>query len=262
MPRPLRMISASGFYHVILRGNGKRILFETDADRRDFLSILAHYGEKYGIEYHAWCLMDNHIHLLVRDDRQVLSQAMHDIGLVFAQHYNAANEHVGTVFQGRFTSFPIETERNLLAVFRYIHNNPIRAGISSGLDYPWSSFNDFIGGGSFTTTGFFLEMLGGPEGLRVFCSYYEESEIKEIDRITSGRLTDTEAIEVAKQLLGIESPAMIESSNREKRNQQLMLLLDAGLSVRQISRLTGIGRGVVDYVVAKRRKNLSKEPTL
>ena len=252
MPRPLRLISASGFYHVVLRGNGKRILFETDADRRTFLSILKHYGEKYGIEFHAWCLMDNHVHLLVRDDGHALSQAMHDIDLVFAQYYNAVNDHVGTVFQGRYSSFPIETERNLLTVLRYIHNNPVRAGISSDLDYMWSSFDDYLRGGTFTSTDFFLEILGGPDCFRAFCSCYDEQEMKEIDRKVRGRLTDNEAIELAKQLLDIGSPSMIERSDRKKRNQQLTLLLDAGLSARQVSRITGIGRGIVEYVCAKR----------
>ena len=253
MPRPMRLISASGFYHVILRGNGKRILFETDSDRRVFLSVLAHYGEKYGIEYHAWCLMDNHVHLLVRDEGHVLSKAMHDIALVFAQHYNSVNDHVGTVFQGRFVSFPIETEHNLLAVLRYIHNNPVKAGLPGGLNYLWSSFDDYLGGGTFTTTDFFLEMLGGPDGFRAFCSVYDESETKEIDRKTTGRISDNEAIELAKKVLEIESPEMLEMVEREKRNQQLKLLSDAGLSARQISRITGIGRGIVERVCAKDR---------
>ena len=262
MPRPLRIKSESGFYHVILRGNGKRILFETDSDRRTFLSILVHYGEKYGIEYHAWCLMDNHVHLLIREARQILSKAMRDIELVFAQYYNAVNDHVGTVFQGRYKSYAIESERYLLAVMRYIHNNPVRAGLSTGLDYLWSSFNDYIRGGSLTTIDFILGMLSGVDAFRDFCSYYDESEMKEIDRRIRGRLTDGEAVELAKQVLGVESPAMIERSEKQKRNQQLTMLLDAGLPARQISRITGIARGIVEYVCAKRKENLAKDPTL
>ena len=222
MPRLARTVSSTGFYHVIIRGGGRRILFENDSDRRYLINLLERYGDKYGIEYHAWCLMDNHVHLLIADTKRNMSKAMHDICCVFAQYYNAVNEHVGSVLQGRYKSFAIETENYLLEVMRYIHNNPIRSGVTTVLDYPWSSFVDYVRGGSLTSTEMFLEMLGGPDGVRDFCNHYDESQMKEIDKIIRGRLTDSEAIELAKQLLGLESPAMIEMQDRNRRNNQAL----------------------------------------
>lgn len=254
MPRKRRQIAASGYYHVILRGCGKRILFETDSDRRYFLSLLERYGEKYELKYLAWCLMDNHVHLLLKDEKQALSRAMHDIAFVFAQHFNAMTDSVGSVFQRPFSSFPVENERNLLRVMRYIHNNPLRAGIAGSLSYPWSSYDDYFSDSSLTDTALILGMLGGVDEFRKFCSHFKVREMIAIDSKVNGRPSDSEAIEQAKQLLNGDSPTRIPSYKRKKRDACIRDLLDAGLPIRQIARITGLGRSIVVRIAAKKAK--------
>ena len=250
MPRVARQIAASSYYHVIMRGNGKRILFESDSDRLYFLELLERYGSEYGIEYLAWCLMDNHVHLLICDPLRKMDKAMHDIGCVFAQHYNYNNEHCGSVFQGRYTSIPIETNQYLLEVMRYIHVNPVRAKLSCSLDYRWSSYGDYLNGGSFTSTAMILEMLGGMEAFVSFCSQQREDIFQLIDRADSKRFPDSEALSIAKQILGTSLFSKLDRIGKQDRDDCLVALSRAGIPARQIARITGIGRGIVQRACA------------
>ena len=110
MPRAPRAIAESGFYHVILRGNGKQIIFEDDADRRAFLDLLAKRAADAGIRILAWCLMENHVHLVLEDPTQTLSEMMRRLSGDYAQRFNRKSGRVGHVFEHRFKSCPIENE--------------------------------------------------------------------------------------------------------------------------------------------------------
>ena len=255
MPRLARRVSSSGYYHVILKGNGKRVLFEMDSDKKKFLKLLERYGEKHDIKYLAWCLMDNHVHLLLLDSSCNMSKAMHDICGQFAKYYNHVNDHVGRVFQNRYTSYAIENENYLLDVMRYIHQNPLRAGISQTLDYPWSSYDDYIRGGWITSTDLILDILGGIDGFRVFCSQIDEDVLRKIERVIRGRMTDSEALELAKHILGDELFAKFDRLGKQDRNECLCVLYEHGIPEMQIARITGIGRGIVQRACA----GLSKE---
>ena len=142
MPRKPRTKSPTGFYHVTLRGNGGQMLFDNDDDRRAFLQILAAILPKHNIRLLAWCLMGNHVHLLVDDTDDKLSAAMHAITVSFAGRYNARAGHIGHVFQERFNASTIAREEHLLEAIRYIHMNPQKAGLARYDDYKWSSHGE------------------------------------------------------------------------------------------------------------------------
>ena len=99
MPRAPRAIAESGFYHVILRGNGKQIIFEDDADRRAFLDLLAKRAADAGIRILAWCLMENYVHLVLEDPTQTLSEMMRRLSGDYAQRFNRKSGRVGHVFE-------------------------------------------------------------------------------------------------------------------------------------------------------------------
>ena len=245
MPRLARRISSSGYYHVILKGNGGRVLFETDSDKGTFLNLLERYGEKHDIKYLAWCLMDNHVHLLLLDCSSKMDKAMHDICGLYAKHYNHINDHVGRVFQNRYTSYAIEDENYLLDVVRYIHQNPLKARISQTLDYRWSSYDDYIRGSGITSTDLILDMLGGVDGFREFCSRIDEETCQKIERFSRGRLTDSEALELAKRILGDELYTKMNRMGKQDRNDCLSVLHAYGIPESQIARITGFGRSIV-----------------
>ena len=242
MPRAARIHSASGCYHAVMRGIGKQILFEEDEDYRRFQYTLERYLREENAEVYAYCLMENHVHLLLHVDAG-LDRLMKRIGTSYAYYFNEKYCRSGHLFQDRFNSEPVENEPYLLAVVRYIHNNPQKAGICRREDYPWSSWRAYTGKPDFTSTGFVLGLTGGYEGFLSLSESNEEIECLEIsDR---RRIPDKDALQLIRAELNVQSGTELQNMSREARDEALRRLKEEGLSVRQIERLTGINRGVV-----------------
>ena len=167
---------------------------------------------------------------------------MRSLATRYAQRFNRRGGHVGHVFQGRFYSSPVEGESYLLEAMRYIHNNPAKAGVCAAEDYPWSSYHEYVGAPEYADTGLLLEMLGGHEAFVRFSSSSERVRYRPPAR---PRLADAAAEEVAREVLGPLAASELKSLEKARRNALLCELREAGLSVRQIERLTGIGRGTI-----------------
>lgn len=242
MPRAARTISPSGYYHVMLRRAGRQILFEDDADRATFLETVSSIFSEERIDLIAWCLMDNHIHLVVSDPTGNLSHAMHRITLRYAMRVNRRTGHVGHVFQNRFLSKPLDNDAYLLEAVRYTHNNPAEAQICAARDYPWSSYAEYaFGRHGITSTEVVLEMVGGPEGFERFIAEKPGLESAAIARFAGDV---DELIKRAEVLMGPDV-AKIGELPKGERDERIRALGDAGFSIRQIERLTGIGRNTV-----------------
>ena len=244
MPRTARRVSSSGFYHVTARSVGRQALFEDDADREAFLDLLDRQLDKYEMVLRAWCLMDNHVHLLLEDPEGHLSEAMHGLMMRYAQRFNGRSGHVGHVFQDRFGSEAVEGDSHLLETVRYIHNNPENGGICPRGQYPWSSYHEYIGVPCRCDTGLVLDMLGGVEGFVEF----SEARGSPYMHLRRKRVPDEEARELARAVLGDVDPAHVKTLPRTQRDHHLRNLRSAGLSVRQVERLTGIGRWTITNV--------------
>ena len=147
MARPVRIESAGALYHVIVRGNERKAVFRDDGDRNDYLRRLAHYGEKFGFRLLAYCLMDNHVHLAIETGKAPLSRVMAGLQSSYTQYFNRRHRRVGHLFQGRYKAFLIEKDAYGLALLRYIHENPVKAGVvSAPHEYEWSSDRYYRGG--------------------------------------------------------------------------------------------------------------------
>lgn len=249
MPRTSRIRSESGLYHVVLRGNGKQLLFESDRDRARFLALLRDKIQTDGIFVIAWCLMSNHIHLLLDDPQDNLSHAMHALATAYARHFNDASGRVGTVFQGRFTSVPIKDERQLLRAVRYIHDNPEKAGVAPAREYRWSSYKEYLSGARLISDELVLGLIGGREHFEEF----SRSERYSGYYVRSGkRVSDDDAMLAAREVLGEVAPAELKGLASPQRDAALYALRQAGLTVRQIERLTGIGASSISRVTVHR----------
>jgi REP element-mobilizing transposase RayT len=124
----------------MIRGVNRQVIFERDDDRCRFLGILAHVKGLTGCRIYAYCLMDNHVHLLLREGHEPLALVMKRLTVRYARWFNETYGRVGHLFQGRFRSYPVEDDPYLVTVLRYIWQNPVRAGLcSSAAAYPWSS---------------------------------------------------------------------------------------------------------------------------
>jgi REP element-mobilizing transposase RayT len=142
----LRIHVEGAAHHVLSRGGKGAFIFERDDDKRHFLDIFSTGIERYGIELFAYCIMDNHYHLLLSDPGRNLSRIMHYTGSVFAGHMRRKRGLIGHVFSGRFKSLCVKTEHYLAGLSRYIHLNPYHAGIvERAEEFPWSSYASYLG---------------------------------------------------------------------------------------------------------------------
>lgn len=245
MPRASRQYSESGFYHVVLRGNGKQLIFEDDSDRLVFLKRLKEKSAIDGVRIIVWCLMSNHVHLLVDDPKGSLSHFMHAISTAYARYFNEKSGHVGSVFQGRFTSVPITSDGQLLQAVRYIHDNPAKAGVGAVDEFRWSSYGEYVGRPGVADTKMVLDMVGGVEGFLRFC---ENGRFGSYRYRMTKRVPDEDALEVARYTLGDMDPAKLKEMGKAQRDKALRSLRAAGITVKQLERLTGIGHNTISRV--------------
>ena len=149
MPRKPRSLTipAGSMVHVTNRGNARELVFRADGDRQFFLSLLEEQAASRGWHCDAYCLMDNHYHLLLEAPDGDLSPGMHAVGFRYAQMFNRVYDRVGHVFQGRFRAVVVEHQSHALELVRYIALNPVRAGLCvRAEDWRWSSYSALIRG--------------------------------------------------------------------------------------------------------------------
>jgi len=240
MPRQARI--QSEYQHIMVRGIGKQILFEDDGDNLYHLSLLKRFAEDTGLDLLAYCLMENHVHLLVHDSSDRTAVFMKKLGVTYAMYFNRKYERCGHLFQDRYKSETIEDDRHLLAVYRYILNNPIKAGICQAKDYRWSSYRDFDSDNGITNTGLLRELIGDKQSFELLMSTEDDREYLDID---TGKHDDIWAAGIIRAEVGSDSGTKLQSMARAERDEVLARLRSKGLSVRQLERLTGINRGVI-----------------
>ncbi|MDD2273409.1 MAG: transposase [Desulfuromonadaceae bacterium] len=146
MSRPLRITYPGAFYHVTTRGNERGNIFKSRRDREKFLSYLESATIRYGAKIQAYCLMSNHFHLFLETPQGNLSEIMQHINGAYTTYFNLKRKRVGHLFQGRFKAILVEADEYAVELSRYIHLNPVRAGMASKPEeYPWSSYHAYIG---------------------------------------------------------------------------------------------------------------------
>ena len=187
MSRPLRIEYPGVFYHVTSRGNERKLVFQSARDRERYLSYLESAHERYGAVIHTYCLMGNHYHLLLETPRGNLSQIIHHINGAYTTYFNIKRDRSGHLFQGRFKGILVDKDAYCKELSRYIHLNPVRAGmVKTPAEYPWSSYRCFIGKDKkpeWLTTELVLGDFGGEgrKGYRGYREYVERIETKKLE---------------------------------------------------------------------------------
>jgi putative transposase len=248
MPRQARKKSKSGIYHIMLRGINRQVLFEEEEDRAKLLSTLREYKIKSGYRILGYCLMDNHIHLVIQEGKEPIASTMKRIGVSYVFWYNWKNKRSGHLFQDRYKSESIEDDQTLLSVLRYIHQNPIKAGMIENVsEFKWSSYNEYVGMPRIVDTELVLGMFSGNEQTAKvrFAEYTAESCEGKASIEADKRLTDDEARERIQRIVD-KTYAEVQQLGKEKRDEILRRIKDIeGLSIRQIARITGFTVNVV-----------------
>ncbi len=245
MPRSPRRASESGLYHVVARGNGRQNIFEDDADRRLYLDLLRKEVAARNGDLLAWCLMDNHVHLLLSMGLDEMSNAVRVANGCYALSFNRRHGRVGSLFDGRFWSEPIEDDGYFLDVIRYIHRNPVKAGMTDDCSYQWSSYEKILDDFSSDDPGVVAAVFETRDEYERFHRFVGEP-FADIER-QWGRLTEDEARKLANGVAGV-SLHEIKELPRRIRDDRIARMRAVGLSVRQIERLTGVGRGIISRV--------------
>ena len=129
----------------MIRGINQQDIFTDDEDDEKFLVILDHYRQKIELEISAYCLMGNHVPLLLKEGEEPLSNTIKRIGTSYVYYYNWQYDRKGHLFQNRYKSEPVEDDAYFLTVLRYIHQNPLKAGLTNNIaSYLWSSYKEYI----------------------------------------------------------------------------------------------------------------------
>jgi putative transposase len=187
MVRSLRVEYPGAFYHIFNRGNSKENIFLTNRDREKFLEYLETSVDRFSLIIHAYCLMDNHYHLIVETPEANLSKALQWLNVSYAVYFNKKKKRSGHLFQGRFKAVLISADEYLKILSRYIHLNPVRAQIvSRPHEYKWSSYNALTGtteSPAWLATDYLLSYFhktrkNAMQLLRKFC---EEVDVNAID---------------------------------------------------------------------------------
>ena len=218
MPREARKVSCSGFYHVMIRGVNKEIIFKDDRDRRNFLHLLKYYKIKLNCKIHAYCLMDNHVHILIEDNNNKLGELMRNVTSIYAGEFNKKYKRVGHLFQERFKSQNVENDYYLLRLVRYIHRNPEKAGICKTEDYVWSSYKEFICGEKIIETKTILEKynVNINKAIKEFKERMKQSDNDLLDSAyIKDKITDEMLVKLIKHELNIENISDISKMDKE-----------------------------------------------
>ena len=259
MVRQARKTSGTGIYHVMMRGINRQNIFEDEEDYCCFKELLFQMvcpvddnGKNLPPRciFYAYCLMSNHVHLLIRETNESLADVIKRIGVAYALYYNKKYLRFGHLFQDRFKSEPINDGAYFFTLLRYIHQNPVAAGISKDVaSYQWSSWGEF-------------EMTGS--GIQSICNtktVLARMPLDELRELVDDLLPKTIAIldfdsgcsvktdEELKTFLvssyGLEHPMDLQLYSRERQNDILHDAKQFGASIRQLVRLTGISFGII-----------------
>lgn len=253
MPRLARKKSNSGVYHIIMRGINRQIIFENEEDYDRFIQTMKRYKEKCEYELYAYCLMDNHLHLLLKEGKEPLEFVMRRICSSYVFWYNKKYERTGYLFQDRYRSEPVEDNMYLLTVIRYIFQNPIKAGLVSNLsnlsNYKWTNYMDYVREHNHTDIDLVLNIINTDRkiAVREFINYINQSNDDKCMEITERqKISDEDAKKIIRIQCKMDNTIDLQKLDKAKRNMHLRELKKIhGLSIKQIERLTGINRGIV-----------------
>ncbi|WP_339362290.1 transposase [Vallitalea maricola] len=246
MARQRRERSKSGIYHIMLRGIDKRNIFLDDEDREKFLYTLLKAKQSGGFSLYAYCLMDNHVHLLIKENEEI-GNSIKRITVSYVQWHNNKYGRSGHLFENRYKSEVVESENYLLKVARYIHQNPVKANIiKSPSVYIWSSYNKYIdkyyGDNVQLDTDNILNYFNNIEKFEEYMIKPNTDECLEYYNKT--KLTDNELKDQLEVKYDIKDINNISKSNRDKMIFQIRK--ETGASIRQLSRVLGLGRGIIE----------------
>ena len=252
-----RQKSSTKVYHVILRGNAKQDIFLDKQDYYKFFREICNTKEKYQYELYAYCLMTNHVHLILYDKNENLSRTLQSLTVSYSSYWNKKYERVGHLFQNRFLSKNVETKEYLKNLCRYVHQNPNKSGIAKMEEYQWSSYQEYTKKSKIVDKKQILLLfnLDKQEAIKYFIEFHKANieqdnlnDFMEYEMIE--KLDDEQAKRLLIEVLKLKNIQELNNYSVAKRNEYLRRLKGIrGVSNVQIARLTGLSKRMVEIAM-------------
>lgn len=261
MPRLPRKYSETGVYHIMVRGNAKQDIFIDDQNKRKFIKTILQRRAEERFYLYAYCIMNNHAHLVVKEFKESVSKTMKRITTSYASYFNLKYRRVGHVFQDRFKSEVIKDDSYLLSAIRYVHNNPVKANIARRDDYPWSSYHEYVDSSVKPVeiieilSMFSLDLQQSTEIFKDFSCQIEERDFMDME--PEKEINKDNIYQYIEQFFNdnhMERIDLYDKLHRKQRNNLILKLTKrSNLSQRSIAESIGVNRETV--------RRVSKEPS-
>jgi REP element-mobilizing transposase RayT len=246
MPRGAREKSSSGIYHIMLRGINKQVIFNDEEDFSRFIYYLGRYKKESDYKIYSYCLMNNHIHLILKENSVELESILKRIAGSYAQWYNRKYSRVGHLFQDRFKSKAVEDERYLFAAMRYIHMNPVKDNISKSMEnYVWSSYSDYLYGRGITDILGPLKIFSNDrrDAIQKFIKMHMEYIDEGYDFVKYENIvSDDELITIIQDMHGINIEEINSFSNTRLSEILKSIQTINKVGITRMAKITGINR--------------------
>ncbi len=252
MPRYSREKSETGIYHIMVRGVDRMSIFREEEDYHRYLETLLRFKKTDNYEMYAYCLMSNHVHLLIKEVGDTIHRFMKRLGVSYVSYFNKKYNRVGHLFQDRYKSESIQSEQYLLCCSRYIHNNPIVAGlVKHPEDYIWSSFSSYLDGDNhpllnpdFILHHFSQDRVEAILRLKEFTKSSNQDKFLDDDRID--QVNCQKVINEILERHDISPEDLRKTKDIGKRNAILQeIKTTSHVSIRGISRVLGISKDII-----------------
>lgn len=279
MPRTVRVQSESRIYHIMMRGNERKEIFIDEDDNIRFLDTLYDKVVQKGCSIYAYCLMNNHVHLIINQNNTQISDIIKSLNISYAYYFNKKYQRVGHLFQDRFKSQPIDSDEYLLSAVRYVHKNPVAADIvTKEEDYRWSSYGIYTGKKDYKNLvdrNFILSMFSDncEKAVQYFIKFSrKDDDVKHIEVLEGENRTDkytywsiTQVKEYVDNYLDCKNTKLDDlkyKENKSIRDELIYYILNnSPLSIRQIADLLRINRGIVQRIQSSTSNKRVKEPS-
>ncbi|MDO9492907.1 transposase [Acetobacterium sp.] len=249
MARLARIKSTTGVYHVMLKGIDSRNIFMDEEDKLFFMEKLIRARELGEFKLYAYCLMDNHVHLLLKEGEE-LGVSIKRITVGYVRYHNQKYGRTGHLFQNRYVSEPVENERYLLTVIRYIHNNPMKANmVATQAEYTWSSYQKYLEAYKNIFCWVDTELIQSYfKNIADFEKFsYEENQDDCLDTRAFVKCTDEGIKDFIKA--NQHYSRIMDLTKTERDECILIIYKETGSSIRQLSRVLGIGKRIVENAI-------------
>lgn len=250
MSRNLRLFSTSKIYHIIFKGIDNQNIFYDDHDRNFFLEQISITKKKFNYLVYAYCLMENHVHMVMRCEDAFLSKSIQSLMIRYVQYFNKKYMRIGPLVQNRFRSKNIETQAYFLSVCRYVHRNPENAGIAKTQNYEWSSYKEYLLGSKIVDKHVLLSYFNND--LNEFIKFTTKSlDITDLEDFAEyeliGRLSDEQLSNIIMKKFDIKDISQIAFFFKNKSSEELQRDLAkikniSGTNIAQVARIIRVGR--------------------